>query len=178
MGLIVMKYIQPDPAIEGWMSSVELDWLFEKASQMETIVEVGSWMGRSIHALLSGCPGTVVAVDHFKGSTSEIDGAHARAKTEDIYEIFKKNVGHFPNLVILKTDSIKASQFFKDKSVDMVFIDGDHEKAKEDFEAWMPKCKKLFCGHDFSQAGVPGAFEELKLNPMLHKGLTIWSIEL
>lgn len=173
-----MKYYYP--YIDGWMSARELEWLYGMACEMGTVVEIGSWMGKSTHALLSGCKGTVFAVDHFKGSPSEIDGPHARAKTEDIYEIFKKNVGNFPNLIVLKMDSVEASKRFKDKSVDMVFIDGDHEppQPRKDIEAWLPKTRKLICGHDMTQAGVPMALQELGITPKQADGTQIWRLDL
>lgn len=176
-----MSYIEPNPGIDGWMNGAELEWLFEQASKMENVVEIGSWMGRSTHALLSGCKGTVYAVDHFKGSLSEIEGAHQRAKTEDIHAIFQRNVGHFPNLVILKMDSVEASRLFEDKFFDMVFIDGEHEppQPKMDIEAWFPKCRKLFCGHDMRQGGVPQALVDSKIEKVYQvPNTTIWSIEI
>lgn len=174
-----MNYI--DQGISGWMSAGELEWLFIQAQMMETIVEIGSWMGRSTHALLSGCrEGTVIAVDHFKGSASEINGAHIAAKDQDIYALFKKNVGSFPNLVVFRMESVKAASFFKDLSIDMIFLDGDHEypQVKDDFVAWHPKCKKLFCGHDFTQGGLPKTFEEMNLKPQSGFADSLWSLEL
>ncbi len=112
--------------IDGWMNDNELDWLYEKARQMDSIVEIGSWKGKSTHALLTGCRGVVFAIDHFQGSVDERDTTHKEAKNHDIYKNFYKNVGHFKNLVTMRTDSKKASSFFKAKSIDMVFIDGDH----------------------------------------------------
>jgi len=176
-----MNYTQPNQNIEGWMSQEELEWLYQKAKAMKKIVEVGSWMGRSTHALLSGCPGKVYAVDHFKGSPSENKkgGAHARAIKEDIHALFQKNVGHFENLVVMKMESKVAAEFFKEKEADMVFLDPDHEypAIKEIMETWLPKCRKLFCGHDITQAGTPRAFEELGLKPEKVVG-NIWMIEL
>jgi len=45
--------------IEGWMSYAELIWLNLTAKKMNSIVEIGSWKGRSAHALASACPGKV-----------------------------------------------------------------------------------------------------------------------
>ena len=176
-----MKYIEPNPGIDGWMNGTELQWLFEKASEMEKIVEVGSWMGKSTHALLSGCKGFVYAVDHFKGNASEIEGAHIRAKTEDIHAIFQRNVGYFDNLVTMKIDSREAAKHFKEKEIDMVFLDGDHEysEVKADIEAWFPKCRKLFCGHDMRQQGVPQALVDCKIEKVYQiPNTSIWSIEI
>ena len=164
--------------IDGWMKDKELVWLYEMASKMENVVEIGSWKGRSTHALLSGCPGTVWAVDHFLGSEAAPKYAFAEAKVGDIHKVFLKNVGHFKNLKVLKTDSIKASKKFADKSVDMVFVDGDHEyeSVKADIGAWLPKAKKFICGHDYSFSGVKKAVDELLGEVFTHE--EIWSKEI
>ena len=137
--------------IPGWMETEELKWLYLAAQGMSSIVEVGSWKGKSTDALLSGCEGIVWAVDHFKGSEAERDGDHREALKRDISKVFIENVGHHKNLVLLKMDSLEAVKRFANKSVDMVFIDGGHEyeEVKADIEAWLPKTKKLICGHDY-----------------------------
>jgi predicted O-methyltransferase YrrM len=165
--------------IQGWMGGNELEWLFEKSREMINVLEVGCWMGRSTHALLSGCPGSVYAVDHFNGSASQIDTAHALAKTEDIHAIFMQNVGHFPNLVVLKMPSLAAAKLFAPKWFDMIFIDGDHEYSqfRGDCEAWMPKCRKLFCGHDADESGVPQVLIDLGLKVTRVPDTTIWTVE-
>jgi predicted O-methyltransferase YrrM/DNA-directed RNA polymerase subunit RPC12/RpoP len=139
--------------IDGFMADDNLVWLFDIARKMNSIVEVGSWKGRSTHALLSGCPGTVWAVDHFKGSMAERERtqSHFEATIRDVSEDFLKNVGMFPNLKLLKVDSIEASKHFEPQSIDMVFIDGGHtyEDIYLDLEAWTPIARKMICGHDY-----------------------------
>ncbi len=145
--------------IEGWMTERELSWLFWKSKKMESVVELGSWKGRSTKALLSGCPGKVYAVDHFQGDeTSSIQSL--QAKTQDIYKIFMENVGHFPNLKVLRMDSVEASNQID--SADMVFIDTEHtyKCASKELDAWLPKTKKLICGHDYYRSGIKKAVEE------------------
>jgi hypothetical protein len=172
-----MKYIEPNPAIEGWMSNEELQWLFDKGREMENIVEVGSWMGKSTHAFLSTAK-PVVAVDHFLGSASQIDGPHIWAKTNDLYAAFKRNVGHFSNLTVMKMDSVRASQFFRNRSIGMVFIDGDHEMALTDIQAWLPKCKHILAGHDRNEGSVPKAIREIPEAVNINLPGSLWSIEI
>lgn len=156
--------------IDGWMSKEELSWLHKVAGTMDSIAEIGSWKGRSTHALLTACKGTVTAIDHFKGSPGE--QAHKGIKP---YDDFKKNVGMFKNLKVLKMSSDKAVD--KVGKVDMVFIDGAHtyEAVKNDIEKWLPKTKKLICGHDFQWPGVQQAVTE-KLG-FVHTCGTIWYVK-
>jgi hypothetical protein len=129
---------------------------------MESIVEVGSWKGRSTHALLTGCKGFVFSVDHFGGSPNELNGTHLEATQTDIYLDFKKNVGYFPNLIVMRMDSQKAATFFRSKSIDMIFIDATHTYAalKQDIISWIPICRKLICGHDAQSCGFDEAILE------------------
>jgi glycosyltransferase involved in cell wall biosynthesis len=157
-----MEYDITKNTIEGWMKGADLLWLFDNAKEMESIVEIGSWKGRSTHALLSGCKGTVYAVDHFLGSNNEPE-AHAEAKTRDISQDFMKNVGNFKNLKVLKMGSAEATKQFSDNSVDMVFIDAGHtyEEVLSDIKMWLPKAKKIICGHDRSHPPVRQAVEDM-----------------
>lgn len=54
---------------------------------------------------------------------------------------------------LLKLVSLEAATVFKDGSLDLVYIDGDHTRPAidNDLEAWWPKLKKggLLAGHDF-----------------------------
>ena len=149
--------------VEGWTSQRELNFLHNVSKEMKTIVEIGSWKGRSTEAILSGTEATVYAVDHFLGSKGE-EEQHKEAKDDVVYNQFLANVGHHENLKVLRMSSEEAVKQFADKSVDMVFIDGEHtyEGVKKDIEMWLPKAKKLICGHDYcdSWQGVKKAIEE------------------
>jgi predicted O-methyltransferase YrrM len=162
--------------IQGFMQFQELEWLFEQAQKMGSIVEIGSWRGLSTYALLTGCSGKVYAVDTWQGSPDEINAAHAEAKTQDIYAQFYANVGKFPNLIVRKMDSVEASRHHAPKSIDMVFIDGCHSRDAviADLKAWIPICKKLLCGHDLGQAGVMPALQEVNIDYKKEVG-SLWS---
>jgi predicted O-methyltransferase YrrM len=171
-----------DNDIGGWMTQQEMIYLLNAAKKMESIVEIGSWKGKSTHALLTGCKrGIVHAIDHFKGSPS--DGyAHQEAfdDPESVYMQFLGNVGHFPNLKVHKSSSEDAAKEFEDMSIDMVFIDAEHtyDAVKKDIELWFPKCKKLICGHDYNFPTVKEAVLTFFPEEVIRVHGSIWSYKL
>lgn len=136
--------------IEGWMEVAELVWLFTAASYCRSVVEVGCWKGRSTFALLSGCMGQVIAVDHFKGSVDELSTYHREAREQDIFEAFIRNVGGFSNLRIMRMSSVEASRIVPE--AEMVLLDGDHgfEAVSRDIDSWKAKAPRILCGHDYT----------------------------
>jgi len=166
-----------DPKIEGWMSLPELSWLYLMAKDMDSIVEVGAWKGKGTHALASGCKGVVHSVDDFSFSPSSSYASIPEtylipaggAPSVDIEKIFRKNTKNFPNVDLIRSDSISASKRFEDNSVDMVWIDGahDYDSVMKDIKAWLPKCKKLLCGHDLDHEAVQKALFDCHLKPAI-----------
>lgn len=151
--------------IQGWMSEPELMWLHETAKGMHSVLEIGSFKGRSTYALCTGCKGPVFAVDMFQGDPTVFGGS-------PFYNEFYANVGHFKNLVAFRMDSFSASRFFRPKSIDMIFIDGDHTEVGvlTDVKAWLPICNKLLCGHDLRPwAGLEWTKGESEVKPALEK---------
>lgn len=134
----------PGTHIWGWMTPEELDWLGAQAASMDSVVEIGSLHGRSAFALLTACPGTVYCIDPWND-----EGDHC-------YPSFLGNCGHFPNLVAVRGFSPQAGVDIP--AVDMVFIDGDHtyDAVIADIEAWLPRTRRLMCGHDYNNTdGFP-----------------------
>lgn len=165
-------------SIPGWMSREELAWLHYQSLLMHSVVEVGCWMGRSTYALLSGCDGLVYAVDHFKGSSSELETNHREAKTTNIFTAFMRNVYKFQNLRVKLGSSADISFEFEDNSIDMVFIDSEHTKwaVVSDLTVWSNKCRKLLCGHDIDIPDVKEALEELNIQYEKGPG-SIWIVQ-
>jgi len=165
--------------IEGWMTMYELNWLYQHAKYMSDIVEIGSWKGRSTHALASGCSGMVYAIDHFEGSKEEQDHGHeeARDNPDDVYKQFINNIGKFKNVNVFRMENSKALDKVP-MTVDMVFIDGGHTtpEVSRDLELWAPKAKKLVCGHDYNWDSVKAAVDQYFKKPP-HVFESIWYIE-
>lgn len=140
--------------IWGWMSPSELEWLGAQAATMDSVVEVGCLHGRSAFAILSACPGPVYCIDPWNDEADQCYGS------------FMGSCGHFDNLRPIRGYSPAATSEV-DGRVDMTFIDGDHtyESVMADIEAWLPKTRKLICGHDFydgPDAGFPDVATAVK----------------
>lgn len=144
---------EPDPTstvpgmqIWGWMSPDELEWLGARAAEMDSVAEVGCLHGRSAYMLLTRCPGTVYCVDPWDDPADQS------------YPSFMGNCGVFPNLVAVRARSPLGD---RTPTVDMTFIDGDHEldSVVADIRGWLPHTRHLICGHDYypgPTAGFPG----------------------
>jgi predicted O-methyltransferase YrrM len=164
--------------IPGWTSEEENEWLKNQASRMNFVVEIGCWLGRTAASLATDCKGTVFTVDTFRGSPSEVETNHREAAEYDMHEAASKNLIGYPNISIMRMTSLQASRMFQDKSIDMVFIDGEHtrESVIMDLLAWKPKVRHLLCGHDADIEGVYQALEIFEIPWRLGPG-SIWYME-
>lgn len=142
----------------------ELEWLWEASKRMSSIVELGCYKGRSTYVLCSGCQGKVYAVDCHWSETLRpfVDSI------QHTFPEFMENVGHFLNMVPLEMKSVDAAApGIIPPEVDMVFIDADHaeEAVLSDLENWVPRTRKLVCGHDLNnetKTDSPGIGEALE----------------
>lgn len=171
----------------GMMSEKELTWLYQTAREMTSVLEVGSWKGRSAHALLSGCQGPVYSVDHWdldyihRGRGPGADLQRSREVLAGARRTFLESVGQFANLKIIMLPSLQAAKAFQDDSIDMVFIDGAHSfgAVKADIQEWKPKANRILSGHDYcpKHPGVMQAVNEL-MGADFQTCDTIWFKEL
>lgn len=175
--------------IPGYLSKAEAQWLFARAKSWASIAEVGSFCGRSAHALLSGqLRGKVYCVDSWlpmdwhdvingTGVPDDEDTAERR------FLAFLENTAMFPNRVVYRMDSLHAAKQFDSGAIDMVWIDADHsyEGCRSDIEAWLPKTRYLICGHDYEEWGWPGvkkAVDELFGDRVCRGPGSIWYVVL
>jgi tetratricopeptide (TPR) repeat protein len=140
---------------EGWMLPRECLHLFETAQKSPITIEVGSWKGRSTHALASGAakPGGIVwAVDHFGGSAEERDLTHG-ADPDATFAAFTENLKGMDNVFVRRQDSESAAREFPNGYADALFIDAEHTESgcRADILRWAPKVRAggLLMGHDF-----------------------------
>jgi len=136
-------------------------------------VEVGNYLGRSLCSLgevakLSGKRFVIVGVDTCRGSG--IEGPrqkdyHGEAVAEGggtFAGTLHKNIiecGLGDTISLIVSDSITASTFFADRSLDWVHLDARHEyeHVKADIAAWLPKLKASgwLSGDDYDEVKWP-----------------------
>lgn len=137
------EWIRAQPliaSIEGWLTPDQEKWLFDTAYALPdkaTIVEIGSFKGRSTCCLASGCRRTrkrVFAIDGF--------GAQDYFGHHNFFAEFKRNMKRCRLSKYVKPAVGLSSEIAKTWSqpINMLFIDGSHEYADvlADFEGFFP----------------------------------------
>lgn len=146
-------------------------------AQAKKVVEVGSWLGESTSIIADYIkPGKVYSVDWFKGNPGT--ALEKTAELVDIYSIFDKNLtelGLRKYIHPLIMESTEAARFFKDESIDMVFIDAchDYNNIKNDIAAWLPKVRigGIICGHDCEDKEWDEAYIHQDVHEHKHHGV-------
>jgi predicted O-methyltransferase YrrM len=128
----------------------------------KVIVEIGSYLGASSCFLAAGAQdmgSTVYCIDTW-GNDGMTEGLR------DTYSAFQDNTRRYQNHIVpLRCRSEEAVKGFE-KSIDMLFLDGDHsyEGVSSDLQLWLPKLRFgswLFL-HDSGWAeGVQRAIKEV-----------------
>lgn len=154
-------------------------------------VEVGNFLGRSLCSLgevvrRSGKNITLIGVDTCRGSG--VEGPRAKDYHGDAVAqgggtfagTLHKNIidcGYADVIALIVTDSVTASRFFADGSIDWVHLDARHDRehVKADIAAWLPKVKAAgwLSGDDYDPIKWPDVVSTV--NELL-PGARPWSI--
>lgn len=136
-------------------------------------VEVGNYLGRSLCSLgevvqQSRKQITVIGVDTCRGSGPEgltAKDYHAAAVAEGggtFAGTLHRNIlncGLGDRISVIVTDSLTASTFFPDRSIDWVHLDARHDREHliADVNAWLPKVKEggWLSGDDYDELRWP-----------------------
>ncbi len=157
-----MNTLPYDLSIPGYMEPNELQWLYDTARGVYSIVEIGCYQGRSTFALLQGCPGIVYAVDPWYDIMSDRANNLALFVRNIQCRVSKMGQPWPVNLRVMPMTSAEAAPMLPD--VDMVFVDGDHllPAVRQDLDLWIPKARKLICGHDYGNKDWPAVEQAVK----------------
>lgn len=159
----IAQLVQKAEQIEGWMPGSQLhqiaDFTEKYLTEGGVVCEIGTWKGRSTYVMASIArdkKAKVVAIDTFAGSTHK-DYDTYREALADPDAFFKqyagKTLAEFDNITFIKESSETAHEKIADNSLDICFIDGDHDlpTVEDDIRNYLKKVKPggLLYGHDF-----------------------------
>jgi predicted O-methyltransferase YrrM len=150
-------------------------------------VEIGSSIGNNAQVILDDFKNItrLYLIDSFPVCPDFLSAEDQEHNKETLIRRFKDE----PKIEIILKDSVEASKQFEDKSVDFVYIDGDHsyDAVKEDIIAWLPKIKinGIIGGHDYDYysdkdkcRSVKKAVNEIFSGGNTKLGLTLQTIDL
>lgn len=158
-------------AISGWLTHREAAFLYAAARAVPrdgTIVEIGSFLGRSTlclaHGSRAGNRARIVAVDPHIGSPKH---AHL-LQCADTWPPFLENLARagVSDLVTAVHATSQDAAPGIPGPIDLLFVDGSHDLAdvRTDIECWLPKLRVggVIAFHDsWHMAGVRAATSEL-----------------
>lgn len=163
---------------ENWFDYPELyKHMVDNLPNNSHFVEVGVWKGMSavymaVEIINSGKKIRFDCVDNWE----QIDPVIADHLYVGLYETFLNNIKPVEHIINpIRSISWDGAKFYKDKSLDFVFIDASHdyESVKKDIEAWYPKVREggVIAGHDYRwckdvQKAVGEYFENKTITPM------------
>lgn len=135
--------------VQGWLTKKEAYLLFQVAricTPGSSIVEIGSYKGRSTTALASGVQEgvTIFAIDPHTGDKTEVEDG----QLINTFPEFLNNVREYESVVPIRKLSVNAVKEVRNRtqSIELLFIDGWHseEAVNEDINSWVPLCSPQF----------------------------------
>lgn len=165
------------PEITGWSTDI-LPWhreIIRLIPNPFVFVELGVFRGRSaLHfaelASSLGLCGIVHGVD--PGYAIDFGHPYPGFEGDSHGELLANIVRTRPSrrgveILIHRLTSVEAAKAFANESVDMVFIDANHERphVAEDIVVWTPKVKTIggiVAGHDLDHVQFPGVREAVE----------------
>jgi hypothetical protein len=119
--------------------------------------EIGSWLGNGSTQIfldeLRECAGAqLLCVDHWRGNDN-VPRQQEVVAHYDVFATFLRNTAeHQTELIPIQKSSLDAAADVPDGTLDLVFIDAQHDyrSTSADIAAWRPKVKSggILCGHD------------------------------
>jgi len=156
---LIRRLIRPYRAIDGFLTEQEGVALFRISNRLarrSTVVEIGSWKGKSTFCLARGLRdgGIIHAVDPFdaSGEPGSVETYERERKQRPLRAQFEENIAQFRNRIEIHQGS--SCEFVDSfRVIDFLFVDGNHsiEGVRFDFEHFSPRIPRggWIAFHDF-----------------------------
>lgn len=178
---------------QGWFDEPNRKILtkFFHSNQIETIIELGSWKGKSALFMAELLPmhGKIYCVDTWEGFLAESKKtpfSNYEREKSTLYDQFLSNVLHknlMHKVIPLRKKTSEAAKSLAIQA-DLIYIDASHDEKSvlEDIYNYFPKLKPngILCGDDYGRfPGVTEAVHKaaLKLGKKLKFQTPFWWFE-
>ena len=146
-----------------------------ESEKVKKFVEVGVNNGKLAYFILNSCRNKLTeywAIDQW-GLLPEYDQIEGNLeKWQRKYQRVASLMLCFPQLRVLRLESVTAAKLFPKEYFDLVFIDADHsyESVRRDIKSWLPRVRKggIISGHDYASGKFPDCTKAV--NECLGKG--------
>jgi len=128
-------------APNSWVGHLPFAYWIIQELKPSVFVELGTHTGNSYFSFCQSIKDNQTPTKAFAVDTWEGD-AHAGFYDETVFsEVQQENEVYKSFSTLLRTTFDSAANYFEDKSIDLLHIDGLHtyEAVKHDFETWLPK---------------------------------------
>jgi len=146
---------------EEYLSGLNDLCVFLKNHGVREVVEIGCYTGTGSKKFAEHF-NKVFCVDPFIGGYDDKDPA-SNSNMRLVEEIFDKEVSGFTNIVKIKSTSEDACKMFDKKSLQFVYLDGNHseEPLRAEIREWLNYIMDGFFigGHDFGYKNHPSVKE-------------------
>ncbi len=168
---IILEKLQPEfNEVPGYFSYNDLyDYIADNVAPNSTLVEVGTWLGKSANYLVTKFKElkkgvNFITVDTFKGTEDEaLHQNIVGAFNGDIFYEFIDNTvlsDNYGLFNIIKDTSKNAANQFSNSSIDYIMLDAGHsfEDVTNDIKTWYNKIKPggIISGDDYGGSYFPG----------------------
>jgi len=147
-----------------------VDLIKNSNGKIQRVAEIGVWKGHTTKRVLKSCNDIISqywAVDFWQYSERRKYRSRTPEFWDELYFRVCRLMRWFPQLHVLRMDSLTAASLFSDRYFDLIFIDAEHtyESVIADIKAWMPLIRDggLLTGHDYGgkHPGVKKAVDEI-----------------
>lgn len=133
------------------------------------IIEIGSYCGASASIIANQFKNsTINCVDPWSPYTEDCSIIDIQQQEKELIEaenLFDTVVSNHTNIRKNKTSSLEYAKKILDRSIDFIYIDGNHQysSVKEDILSWLPKIKNggIISGHDYTWDSVKKVTQEI-----------------
>lgn len=147
-----------------------IDLIKNSNGKIQRVAEIGVYKSHTTKRVLRKCKEDISqywAVDIWQNSNHWLYRDRTPEFWDGLYFYACGLMYWFPQLCVVRMDSLTAARLFPERYFDLVFIDADHsyEAVKADIKAWLPLVKDggLLTGHDYGgkKTGVKKAVDEI-----------------